>query len=140
MCYNYFASRGYSVIQLGEGESPDILGAIKMKTVTLSLLMYVLAGADLFIGIDSGIANIACALDKKMVVFHGNVNPEYIWPDMRKIRVITNHKNRKVCDKPYCWNEVVNGTEGQQCYINEGLPPCANFATTKVLDAINELL
>jgi hypothetical protein len=46
---------GYTVIRLGKGESQRIKGAVKMQTAAVNMLQYVVAGADFFLGIDSGI-------------------------------------------------------------------------------------
>lgn len=136
---SYLQGKGLLVIQIGKGESEDI-GAVKMNTLAEPMMAYLLAGCEFMIGIDSGPMNVAVALGRKCIVFHGNVNPEYIWPDRESIITITNHvEEQPICDKPYCWHSVV-GCEGVKCYINETKPPCSQFQTSQVLDAINELI
>lgn len=136
---NYLEIKGYKVIQLGKGESEEI-GALRMNTLAEPMLAYVLAGAECVIGIDSGPMNVAVALGRKCIVFHGSVNPDYIWPDMTNIKVITNHdESNPICDLAYCWHSVI-GCEGVKCYIDESRPPCTQFKTHQVLDAINEML
>ncbi len=111
-----------------------------MNTLAEPMMAYMLAGASLVIGIDSGPMNAAVALGRKCIVFHGNVNPEYIWPDMTNMKVITNHtEEAPICNTPYCWHSVV-GCEGVECYIDESKPPCTQFKTGQVIDAINELI
>jgi len=137
---SHLNEQGYLVIHIGKGESKDIKGAIRMNTLAEPMMAYVLAGAECVIGIDSGPMNVAVALGRKCVVFHGNVNPAYIWPDMTNIRVITNHNDEKpICEQVYCWHSVI-GTEGVPCYLREFIPPCAMYSTDQVVNAINELI
>jgi hypothetical protein len=136
---DYLEDNGFIVIQIGKGVSEDI-GAIKMNTLAEPMLAYLLAGCELMIGIDSGPMNVAVALGKKVIVFHGSVSPYYIWPDLTNIKVISRHdENNPVCDTPYCWHSVI-GCEGVKCYIDEQQPPCTQFVTGQVIDAINELI
>jgi ADP-heptose:LPS heptosyltransferase len=135
----YLRNKGYLVIQIGKGDSIDT-GAIRMNTLAEPMMAYLLAGCDAMIAVDSGPANVAVALGRKLIVFHGNVNPDYIWPDQTNIRVITNHKpNSNLCSLKYCWHETI-GVEGQQCIDNKVSPPCTKFKTEQVIDAINELI
>lgn len=133
--------KGYDVIQVGEGQSEDVKGALRMKAATLNLLEYIIAGADAHIGIDSGPSNIALGFDKPMVIFHGSVSPDVIYPDASKVKVVTNHNAEKpICDTPYCWSSVVGGCEGVGCYIDAQRPPCTQYQTAQVIQAINEIL
>jgi ADP-heptose:LPS heptosyltransferase len=136
----HLSQKGYLVIQIGKGESDEIEGAIRMNTLAEPMMVYLLAGCEVMIAVDSGPANVAVALDKKLIVFHGSVSPHYIWPDMSKIKVITNHKEENpICNNVYCWSSTV-GCEGVKCYISEETPPCTQFTTQQVLSAINELI
>lgn len=135
----YLIARGYKVFQIGKGESEET-GAVKMNTLAEPLLMYMLAGAECCIGIDSGPMNIAVALGRKAIVFHGNVNPDYIWPDQKNIRIITNHKpDHNLCSLKYCWHESIT-VDGQECVDDKLNPPCVQFQTGDLINAINELL
>jgi ADP-heptose:LPS heptosyltransferase len=135
----YLKSKGYLVIQIGKGESVDT-GAIKMNTLAEPMMVYLLAGCEAMVCVDSGPANVAVALGRKLIVFHGNVNPDYIWPDQTNIRVITNHKpDSNLCSLKYCWHETI-GVDGQECIDNKASPPCTKFKTEQVIDAINELI
>lgn len=126
--------RGFLVIQVGMSAHEQVQGAIDMRTMTLNLLLYVVAGADLFIGIDSGISNIAVAKNVPSIIFAGAVNPSYIYPDLTNVTVVYKGKS---CDKEFCWHEIVS-TTGQPCYIDEQNPPCTQFTTQMVIDALNE--
>lgn len=130
---------GYSVFQIGKGESENT-GAIKMNTLAEPMMAYLLAGCEFMIGVDSGPANVAVALGRKLIVFHGSVNPEYIWPDMTNIKIITNHSEENpVCENRYCWHSAI-GCEGVPCYVDLNNPPCTRFNTEQVINAINELI
>lgn len=135
----YLKGEGYLVVQIGKGESEDI-GGIRMNTLAEPMMAYLLAGCDLFLGVDSGPSNVAVALGRKAVIFHGSVNPAYIWPDISNIRIITNHKEEEpICQNVYCWHSTI-GCEGVKCYLDENNPPCSIFKTEDVISAINELL
>jgi hypothetical protein len=130
---------GYTCIQVGEGESEDIKGAVRMKAATMNLLQYIVAGADLFVGIDSGVSHIAVAQKVPSVIMFGSVNPEFIHPEIKKNMVCLHNHNRKVCDTPFCWHSVI-GCEGVPCYINEDSPPCIDFTVMQVIDAIKQVV
>ncbi|SRR6266540_1559596 len=135
----YLQQMGFLVIQIGKGESEET-GAIRMNTLAEPMLVYLLAGCEFMIAVDSGPANVAVALGKKLVVFHGAVNPAYIWPDMSNIKIITNHSEENpVCENKYCWHSTI-GCEGVPCYVDFNNPPCTRFSTARVITAINELI
>jgi ADP-heptose:LPS heptosyltransferase len=129
-------NKGYSVIQVGQYEHEEVYGAIQMKTQTTTLLLYLVAGADGFIGIDSGVSNMAVAMNRPSVIFSGSVNPEYIYPDLSNVEIVT---KGKVCDVQHCWHEVIS-TTGQDCYIDKEAPPCTQYTTQMAIDALNKIL
>jgi ADP-heptose:LPS heptosyltransferase len=135
---NFLNGLGYTVIQLGRDETAIIPNAIRMNCTNENFLCYVTGGADLFVGIDSGISNIAAAFDVPCVIMFGSVDPNVIHPESVNKVFVNNHGGKGVCDKPYCWGSVI-GTEGVKCYIDENRPPCASFVTTQVITAINEI-
>lgn len=126
-------SKSYNVIQIG-GNSEVVPGAIEMNTCTINLLLYLLAGAEGFIGIDSGPSNMAVACGIKSAIFFGSVNPEYIYPDRSNILAIHRHEE-KVCDTPFCWHSVI-GTEGVKCYVSDKQPPCTQYDSGKEIEKI----
>ncbi len=130
-------SLGYFVIQIGVGEHKHIPGTVFMRTPSAPMLLWVVGGADFFIGIDSGPSHVAIATGVQAIVFYGSVNPEYLIPDMSAVIPITNH-GRGVCDKPFCWHETV-GCEGTKCYIDDEQPPCNKYHTEDVLQAIDKI-
>ena len=123
---NQLKSKGYTVLQVGINGQP-IKGAEFIKTASLQFLMTVVAGADLFIGIDSGISHIAQAFNVPSVIFSGSVDLRLIHPDMSNIEWINPFMyNWKACQTPFCWHDEV-GCEGKKCVENEASPPCTRF-------------
>lgn len=129
--------KGYSVFQIGLGEHETIMNATQINTPNQLFLMWLLAGADLFIGIDSGPSHIAASFNIPSILFFGSVNPAYIHPDLTNTIAIHNH-DKKVCETPYCWHESVTCV-GQDCSVNKLNPPCTNFTTIQVIDAIQKI-
>lgn len=128
--------RGYTVIQVGQTEHEEIEGAIFFNTVTTNFLLYLMAGASLFVGIDSGPAAIAVARDIPSVIFFGSVESKYIHPDLSGICVI---EKEGVCSTPKCWHSEI-GTTGKECVVSKDTPPCTQFSTEEVLYKIDKFL
>ena len=136
---DYLKSKGYLCVQVGKNEHVE-LDAIQLNTVAEPMLAYVIAGCDLFIGIDSGPSHIAVATGRKCVLFFSSVNPEYIHPDLTNTKVITNHNVEvPLCQDVYCWHSQI-GCRGNDCYISKDNPPCIMFDSEKVILAINDLI
>jgi len=133
----HLQSKGYAVIQLGRDNTALIPNAVRMNCTNENFLCYAAGGADLFVGIDSGISNIAAAFNVPSIIMFGSVDPNVIHPEKTNKIFIHNH-DKKVCDNKFCWGSVI-GTEGVKCYINESKPPCAIFDTDKILNAINTI-
>lgn len=108
-----------------------------MHTATNNFLLYLIAGASLFIGVDSGPAAMAVACDIPSVIFFGSVDSKMIHPDLSKVCVI---EIDRPCDTPKCWSSVVGGTTGKPCIVNEKLPPCTQFSTDDTLYKIDKFL
>lgn len=131
--------RGYDVIQIGQGESPTIPGAIRMHTPGAPFLMWVIASSDLFIGADSGPSHIASAFDIPSILFFGSVNPGFIHADLtNKVCIHRHDPDTRVCNKPFCWHSAVT-TTGIPCYIDNEKPPCIDFSTHELIRAIDKL-
>jgi ADP-heptose:LPS heptosyltransferase len=129
------SENGHLVIQLGNSENKIETSAIQVNTISLSMLKYVVSGASLFIGIDSGISNIAVAMDIPSVIFFGSVDPKVIHPDLSQITVV---ENTNVCTTPKCWGDVVGGETGKECYVDKENPPCTRFTTKQTIKAIKK--
>ena len=134
----YLIELGYTPIQLGKDDTAEIPNAIKLNCTNENFLCYVVGGADLMVGIDSGIANIAAGFNVPCVILFGSVDPMVIHPEWHNKIAIHNHDN-KVCDKPFCWSDTI-GCEGTPCYIDNQKPPCTQFTTSQVISSINKLI
>lgn len=135
---DYLKSKGYLCVQVGKNDHVE-LDAIQLNTVAEPMLAYVIAGCDLFIGIDSGPSHIAVATGRKSIIFFSSVNPLYIHADFTNIKIISNHSpENPICPSPYCWHSVP-GTRGPDCIVSDN-PPCIEFKSYRVINAINELI
>lgn len=126
--------QGYMVIQIGKNDHKKV--GIEFNCVTEMMMMWVIAGADLFIGVDSGPSNVAVALGIKSIIFFGSVNPEYIHADLTNIRPMV---SKCPIDKQFCWHSV-SGTEGVKCEADPASPPCCNYSTLDLITKIQHAL
>lgn len=131
---HFLEMQGYLVMQIGKNTHEKV--GMEINCVNEMMMMWVIAGADLFIGIDSGPANVAVALDIKSVIFFGSVNPEYIYADLTNIRPMV---SKCPIDKQFCWHSV-SGTEGVKCEVDESLPPCCSYSTIDLINKIQHAL
>lgn len=129
MLASEFEKFGYVVIRVGAGNG---YGGIKINTQSTDMLAWIIAGADYFIGIDSGCAQIAVACRVESFIFFGSVTPEYRYVMDDKIHVI-----QKQCPilNDGCYHKVIS-TVGQDCEVNKERPPCI----THNLDVIDHIL
>lgn len=127
--------RGYSVLQIGKRTKEEI--ALHFNTMTIEMLMFFLKGADLFIGLDSGNAQIAVALGVPSIILAGSVNLKYRYNDFSKIIPIQGKCQKE--ETQHCYHESVGSTTGQDCIYNKNLPPCSVYSAGQILDAINKL-
>tara|TARA_R110000868_G_scaffold355201_2_gene616615 strand:- start:4760 stop:6160 length:1401 start_codon:yes stop_codon:yes gene_type:complete len=128
----FLEKKGYTVIQIGIYKSEIV--ATEMNVSSISYMKFIIAGCDLFIGIDSAPAHIAVAYEKPCVLFFGSVNPKFIHPDLTGVEVVQNP-----CDKSGCWH-LLGGTEGQDCFYNKQLPPCSVHTAETVIEKIKKLI
>lgn len=131
--------KGYNIIQIGGGEHKYIPNAIQMNTVNLMLLMYIVAGASLFVGLDSGISHVSSGFNIPSIIFFGSVNPSVVHADMTNKICLHNHDGEGVCQEAFCYHNNI-GVAGQDCYLNKDQPPCTVFTTEQLLNAINEFI
>lgn len=125
-------ARGYEVIQIGKADNGR--AGVKINTPTTPMLSYVIAGANYFIGIDSGPSHIAVACGVKSIVFFGSVDPELRHPDMKDINVIQGG-----CETPSCYHDVVS-TVGQPCKYDVEKPPCITWTTSRIIKQLQEII
>lgn len=129
---SYLENNGYTVLQIGSQQHEVV--ATEINTPTTSFLKWVIAGADMFIGVDSGPAQIAVACGVESVVFFGSVDSKYIYPDLTDIHVI---EVDDACKTPKCWASQIT-TNGVPCVeVNEGeIPPCTVFEQAQVFKTL----
>ena len=130
----YLKENGIDLIQIGFGEHEQC--GLWVNTPTVAMMKYVIAGASLFIGADSGPSNIAVAQNIPSIILFGSVDPGRIHVDMHNIGVVTGD-----CDKSGCWHN--NGsTTGQICHYKgtDNYLQCCNHNTAHILMHIENLL
>lgn len=129
----YLEKMGITVIQIGRGPREQV--ALHYNTVNDLMMQWVLAGAEFFLGIDSGPANMAVALGVPSIIFFGSVNPEYIYADLSRIIPL---KSSCPIGKDNCWHSKVSNT-GVECEVDAKLPPCTVLETKRVIQAIDKI-
>jgi len=129
----YLQGKGFFVLQVGNGLSESCGERINTQG-NLDLLKFIIAGCDLFIGVDSSPSHIAMAYNKPCVLFFGSVRPCYIHPDLNNTVVI-----QQPCDRAGCWH-TIGGTSGVECYYDKEKPPCCVTNTPEVMGAIDDIL
>lgn len=134
---DYYTRLGYLVLQVGKG-THEIVGTY-FHAETKEMLLYILKGSNAVCGIDSGICQLAVALEKPTAIFFGNVNPKLRYVNFTNIQVIKN-----ACPKPeleYCYHNQESSVTGTKCLIDEEQPPCTMaFTEWQVIEALNKLL
>jgi len=121
---------GYTVIQIGQGGHESV--GLEINTASIAFLKFVIAGCDLFLGIDSAPLGIAMAYNKPCIGFFGSVNPAYIHPDQTGLEVI-----QQPCIHAGCWHREGH-TSGVLCVFDVEKPPCCVAETEQIIDAINK--
>lgn len=126
--------QGIEVIQVGNGDHETV--GLELNTVNLLLLQWVCAGAEFFLGVDSGVAAIAVALNIKSVIMFGSVNPTYIHPDLSKVIVL-----QSTCPigTQHCWHSKPS-TSGVLCAVSVDEPPCTILSAERVLQAVGKIM
>jgi hypothetical protein len=109
---------GYLVLRVGHAGC----GGNKINTKYENMLAYIIAGADYFIGVDSGPAQIAVACGVRSMIFFGSVDPALRYPNRENIYVM-----QDICPvNKRCYHDVI-GETGMKCEVNEVMPPCCVF-------------
>lgn len=122
-------SLGYLVFQIGTNR--DKIGTWMNTLDSKFILGFLIAGADLYIGIDSGPAHIAVACGIPSILFFGSVNPKFIYPNFDKIQIM-----QSSCDFSGCYHEFI-GEIGLECRIDKRVPPCTLHTTEDLLKKID---
>lgn len=131
---------GYTVVQIGKNDR-EVCGTW-INTPSVAMMKYVIAGCDLFLGVDSMPSNIAIAYDKPCILFFGSVDPNRIHVDLKNVEVIQGD-----CDHAGCWH-IEGGTSGKECIYkrtDKYLQCCTHggkesqYDTYTVIDKIKKL-
>lgn len=133
---DYLKGLGYNIIQVGVTKSRFSIGT-KMHTETKQMLMYLLAGAEFVVGIDSGVTQLAVALGKKTIIFTGSVNLKLRYQDFSNIEVIKSPCREVKND--YCYHNSVLSVTGTDCIYDKENPPCTQFNEIELITAINKI-
>ena len=106
-----------------EGKRMNQIQNLAGKT-NLNELCYLLKGASLFVGVDSGIMHLASSLDIPVVGIFGPTDPFYVGPQNSRSRVVREEMECSPC--------YLKGCEDRTCM--------KKLDVKKVLDACEELL
>ncbi len=129
---NMLEMEGYTVVSIGENE--DLPKWYKINAVNESMLAYIVGGADLFIGSDSGPAQLSVSAGVKSIIFFGSVNPKFRYHDFTNIVPLQGN-----CIYAGCYHETV-GVRGTECRIAEDVPPCTVITASKLIGNIKKLI
>jgi len=130
----YLEANGYKVFQIGKRIEYEI--ATYLNTMNLEFMMFILKGADLFIGADSGPAQVAVGLNVPSVIFFGSVNPEYRYADMTNMRVVQSPCCKE--ETKNCYHNKVD-VVGNDCIYSQEYPPCTQYTSNQVIEKIKDL-
>jgi hypothetical protein len=124
---------GWLVLRVGRGNGK---GGIKVNAHNENMLAWLVAGATYFIGLDSGIAQIAVACGVKSMIFFGSVNPEYRYVLNDNIKVM---QNACPAVKDGCYHDVIS-VVGQDCVVLREEPPCITHVQLDILYKIKTFI
>jgi ADP-heptose:LPS heptosyltransferase len=128
---SYLEEKGFTVFQVGKN-SHETAGKF-FNTPSNQMLMFLMAGASMFIGGDSGVAQVAVGLGIPSIILSGSVNLKYRYADFQNIKVVQNK-----CEFQHCYHEEV-GVRGVDCRINKNAPPCTSFSHSQIIEKIKQL-
>ena len=133
---NHLQEQGYKVFQIGR----RLVGkeiAPYLNTMNLEFMMFIMKGADLFVGHDSGCAQVAVGFNIPSAIFFGSVDSRLRYNNFDRISVI-----QSACpsekDK-HCYHRQVD-TVGKDCVYDKEMPPCTQYSATQVINAIKPLI
>lgn len=132
----FLEDKGYLVFQIGRRVEKPI--ATFLNTMSLEFMMFVVKGANLVIGLDSGVCQVAVGFNVPSVIMFGSVNPTYRYNNFEKIRVV--QSECPIAEKKNCYHEEAGRVIGSDCVVDKELPPCTQYTTKQVTDAIKELI
>lgn len=131
----FLEEKGFTVFQTGRRIEKEI--ATHLNDMSLEFMMFLVKGADLIITLDSGIAQMAVGFNTPTIIFFGSVNPNLRYYNFDRIRVI-----QSLCPKEEtknCYHKKVD-IVGSECVYDKELPPCTQYTSEQVINAIKELM
>lgn len=132
---SYYQRLGYQVFQTGKRMKEQVAPFINLSNI--DMLMFMIAGADLFIGIDSSPLQMAVGLGTLAIGMFGSVNWRYRYLPTEKM--IPLHTPCVKEDDDFCYHSET-GTTGVTCKYNSDNPPCVQFNEWEIIRAANKLL
>ena len=131
----FLENYGYKVFQIGR--RVDVLYAPHLNTFNTEFMMFIIKNCDLFIGLDSGCAQVAVGFNVPSVIFFGSVNPKLRYNDFSRISVV--QSECPIEEKKHCYHEENARVIGSDCTINKALPPCTQYTAEQVIEKIKQL-
>jgi hypothetical protein len=131
----YYERLGYTILQVGNNPREQV--ATHFNCPTKDMLMYLCKGADLVIGLDSGVAQLSVALGTPTVIMSGSVNLQLRYVNFEKIGVVQG-KCPSEEDKNCYHNSIT--TVGSKCKYDENTPPCSQHSEHQIIKEANKLL
>jgi hypothetical protein len=132
----HLENKGFQVFQIGR--RIDVQVAPLLNTMNLEFMMFIVKGADLFIGLDSGVAQVAVGFNVASIIFFGSVSAKYRYNNFDKIRII--QSNCPSESKKNCYHEENGRVIGSECVFNIQMPPCACYSADMVINEIKTLI
>lgn len=129
----YLLKKGLTPIFISNNNLGERYNAKTISPSIRQLISYI-NSCHLFIGLDSGPANIAAALNKKSVIFFGSVNPWF--------RHLKEYYNgiifQKYCEFGGCYHDMTD-IDMDVCRLagRKGIPKCCHFTSSEVIEAID---
>lgn len=127
----FLQKEGYEVIQIGDDSQKC---GTWVNTQNLQTLIYVIGGASLFIGSDSGPSHIAVGCKIPSLIFFGSVLPQYRFANFDNIEIA-----QGFCEKAGCYHSVV-GVSGTPCLLGQQIPQCSRHKTKNIFDLLHRLI
>lgn len=129
---DHLLAKGFEPIFISNNSFGGQYGGKTISPSIRQLISYI-NSCKLFIGLDSGPANIAAALNKKSILFFGSVNPWFRHLKEYYHGIIL----QKPCEFAGCYHDMTDiNTDSCRLVGNEGTPKCCRFSTNEVIRAI----
>lgn len=132
---SFLEDKGYLVFHIGKRIEVPI--ATYLNTMSLEFMMFIVKGADLFIGLDSGCAQVAVGFNVPSIIMFGSVNPRLRYNIFDKIRVVQSECPKE--ETKNCYHNKID-VVGTDCIYDKEMPPCTTYTSTQVINAIKSII